>query len=460
MITNSGKKIIGKYLLGQTSEYAAYIVAGCGTTASLPGQTLSAGKVNEIKEKTNLDFEMFRVPVTAKGFVKEDDIEKLVFKAEMPTEQRYEITEVALFPAGSNSLAGPYGSKTLATFTPTENWVIGSAQSSSAITTITDATFTNTGADIVATGKAYFIPSDSTAFENTSRKDKQEPPRFYNKALMISADSSFIDSSGNTFGNYLQNTNLAFNFSQNAPADDIRIAISVLNTLQSETTAPETTRVVLEFVNNTTTLGATSLKAKVVANISNTDLIDPETSQDNRYFIIKKNRSDFTEDTGFSWSNINLINLYACVVENKEANISIAAMTASTATVTVPSGHTLYPGMTFNVELVNAPYDYFNGNNFIVSSVTDTTVTFTHPTGVVTPVSASVSTGKITYNGGTSDYKIIFDGMRLENNTTENPLYSMVAYDIIIESSGYPVIKTENSNNYIEYRLAVGVESG
>lgn len=155
MITNSGKKIISKYLLGQTAEYAGYIAVGCGTNALTPSQTLSAGKTLDIKSKTNLDFEMFRVPVTAKGFIKENGEEKLVFKAEMPTEQRYQITEISIFPGATNTLAGPYSSKSLATFIPNESWVIGSAQSSSAIATITDATFTDVDANVAVSGNAY-----------------------------------------------------------------------------------------------------------------------------------------------------------------------------------------------------------------------------------------------------------------------------------------------------------------
>jgi hypothetical protein len=32
MITNTGKTIIGKYLLGQAPAYASYIAVGCGAT--------------------------------------------------------------------------------------------------------------------------------------------------------------------------------------------------------------------------------------------------------------------------------------------------------------------------------------------------------------------------------------------------------------------------------------------
>ena len=93
MITNTGKNIIAKYLLGHTSSYASHIAIGCGATPL--GQfddPLSSADLYESKD--NLDFEMFRVPITSRGYVKEDDLTYVVFTAELPTTERYGITEV------------------------------------------------------------------------------------------------------------------------------------------------------------------------------------------------------------------------------------------------------------------------------------------------------------------------------------------------------------------------------
>jgi hypothetical protein len=54
----------------------------------------------------------------------------------------------------------------------------------------------------------------------------------------------------------------------------------------------------------------------------------------------------------------------------------------------------------------------------------------------------------------------MIDGMRLENLSTENPLYALVGYDVLREDNGYPVLKSENSTNYIEYRFGIGVDLG
>jgi len=130
MITNTGKTIIGKYLLGQAPAYASYIAIGCGNTPIATGDPLG-----DYSTKNNLDFEMFRVPISSRGFVNEGGLDKIVLTAELPTEERYEITEVGLFSAGSNPSAGAYDSKTVLAFTQGENWQHHTLSSAVAINT-------------------------------------------------------------------------------------------------------------------------------------------------------------------------------------------------------------------------------------------------------------------------------------------------------------------------------------
>jgi hypothetical protein len=117
LITDSGKQLVAKYLLGQAPAYASYIAAGVGSKALSTEETVLIPS-----DKNSLDFEVFRVPITSKGFIKENGVEKIIFKAEMPSEQRYQITELGVYPAVSNSVAGKYDSKLLITFSPTEQW--------------------------------------------------------------------------------------------------------------------------------------------------------------------------------------------------------------------------------------------------------------------------------------------------------------------------------------------------
>ena len=88
MITNTGKDILSKYLIGQAPAYASYIAVGCGAK---PLDSESPGEI-DYSSKTSLDFEMFRVPIISRGYVNEGGVSKIVFTAELPTEERYEIS--------------------------------------------------------------------------------------------------------------------------------------------------------------------------------------------------------------------------------------------------------------------------------------------------------------------------------------------------------------------------------
>lgn len=388
MITNDGKQIIAKFLIGQAPEYATYIAAGCGAVPLFPNQTISSEKIEELKEKKTLDFEAFRVPISSKGFVKENGVEKIVIKAEMPTEQRYQISEVGFFPASSNVIAGNADSRSLSVFTPTETWVIYSQESSSTILEVTeDTVLADASANIIVDDLAFYIRSDSTIFDNQNRSLRREATRYYTNALAISGSSSFIEKTGNIFSinnsSYrIENSSLSFNLSQNLPTDEIKLVFSVISKLSNNNNAPEKVRVVLDFVNSLPGLEIESPKARLGIELLQSDFIVTETGQSpdpqNRYISTTKKLSDFVVDDTFSWANINLLRIYACSLDS--------------------------------------------GDN------------------------------------PTDDYYIAVDGLRVENVSSENPLYGMVGYNIIRNDFGFPILKAQNTNNYIEYRFGIGVD--
>jgi hypothetical protein len=117
MITNTGKNILAKYLVGQTPAYASHIAVGCG-----PKPLDQDGTLPDFSNKKSLDFEMFRVPIISRGFVDELGVSKVVLTAELPTQERYEITEVGIFSAASNPAAGAFDSKNIYSFTDLESW--------------------------------------------------------------------------------------------------------------------------------------------------------------------------------------------------------------------------------------------------------------------------------------------------------------------------------------------------
>jgi len=389
MITNTGKEIIGKFLLGQAPEFATHIAVGCGAQPLFPNQTLDTAATNELKEKDTLDFEAFRVPITSKGFIKEEGVEKIVFKAEMPTEQRYQVSEVGFYPSDSNSTAGAYDSKSLSVFTPTETWVLYSQDSSSNVLAITDnAVLADASANVITDDLAFYISSDATIFDNEGRRLRQEPTRFYTNALAVSGSASRINiNPDNSFSvgsaSYrVENSSLAFNLSQNLPTDQIKLVFSVISKQANNDTAPDKVRVILDFVNNLPGLDLESPKARLGVELEQSDFTVLNTGQSpdpqNRYRVITRTLSQFNTDDTFSWANINLVRLYACALDSSD-------------------------------------------------NLLDT-------------------------------YYIAFDGLRLENVSSDNPLYGLVGYNIIRSDFAYPIIKAQNTNNFVEYRFGVGVD--
>ena len=323
MITNTGKNIIGKYLLGNAPAYASYIALGCGAkpgtfasedlrtlvncfseywlvpgstpdvdynprkffiidpTNDLPdtilGATLTMNPVavdnNDVfdnngrfsqsvtttvvaysnddyplngdssshyksitvstdleeylyqanvvirsnLEKQTMDFEMFRVPISSRGYITENGINKIVLTSELPTEERYEISEIGVYSAGANDEAGSYDSKVIFAFSEQEDWQLsaGNSTTSPSATSITfpiilDKLTTNDDAFNTQASAAYAIQTNSnnTAFYTTARESRYERPRFLNNTYLMNGSNSHILNS-KTYSGTLSSTTSA-----------------------------------------------------------------------------------------------------------------------------------------------------------------------------------------------------------------------------------------------------------
>jgi len=374
MITNNGRQIIAKYLLDQAPAFATHIAAGCGPKPLEPGEPAVVPPTT-----STLDFEVFRVPIISKGFIREGGQEKIVFKAEMPTEQRFLISEVGFYPAIANSVAGKYDSKLLITFTPLESWsYVSNGTASAVILGDTPLDDDNDESNISTPIEAQFIYSDATIFNNTLRKNRQEPPRFLNRALLISGSSTYIDEDFEIIENasYLENSAINFDLSRNSTRDKIKLAFSLISTDFNNNSNPDNVRIVIQFINNISNINQESPKAILNIGLSSEDFDINDGV--NRYVVVEKQLSDLTKDDNFSFANINYIKIFVSVLDSD------------------------------------------------------------------TP---------------TEDYYICLDGMRFDNVSSPNPLYSLIGYNKITTENAYPILKQENTNNYIEYRFGLGVES-
>ena len=312
MITNKGKSILGKYLLGQTPAYASYIAIGCGAR---PLDTTDV--LGDYSEKDNLDFEMLRVPISSRGFVSEGGLDKIVLTAELPAEERYEITEVGIFSAKSNPSAGAYDSKTVFSFTGAENWNYHTSSASTAITPITDALDEDDDNIISTELKVFQTNADNPTFYKTSRANRYERCRFLNNVILMRGDDSTLTVSEGNFvigagSNHIHYTNPSVNFSQNSPTDELRLAFSVVNKDGDSALAPDTVRILIEFASTEAPGGEYARFEAEIVNGTGTGEYD---LTENRYIVISKQRQELYTTSNFTWNSVTVAKIYVSAID-------------------------------------------------------------------------------------------------------------------------------------------------
>jgi len=319
MITNTGKTIIAKYLLGQAPAYASYIAIGCGATPLTTGDP-----IGNYSTKTNLDFEMFRVPISSRGFINENGTDKIVLTAELPTEERYEISEVGIYSAGSNPSTGAYDSKTVFAFTQSENWQHHTADAVSGIPTFLGALDFPANDNIIAIPNPIFqTNADDSIFFKTPRLERYERPRFLNNIIMITGDDSnitvetdsgplqdhFVVEPGS---NHIHLTGANLDFTKNSPTDELRLAFSLINRDGNAVGTPEFVRILVEFASTETeTAEYAKFEAEVVDDSSGGEY-DFSTE---RYFVVKKQLQELVTSANFTWNAVDVVKIYACVID-------------------------------------------------------------------------------------------------------------------------------------------------
>jgi hypothetical protein len=319
MITNTGKTIIAKYLLGQAPAYASYLAIGCGATPLTTGDPLG-----NYATKQNLDFEMFRVPISSRGFVNEGGLDKIVLTAELPTEERYEISEVGIYSAGSNPSAGAYDSKTVYAFTQTENWQHHTAEAAVAIDTFSAALDAPNYDNIIAVTDSVFQTSaDNPIFFKSPRIERYERPRFLNNVILIQGDDADItinEESGaaqdhfviEAGSNHIHLTGASVDFTRNSPTDELRLAFSLINKDGASVTTPENVRIMVEFASTETETAEYARFEAEVIDDSSGGAYDFSTE---RYFVVTKQLQELYTSANFTWNAVTVVKIYACVID-------------------------------------------------------------------------------------------------------------------------------------------------
>lgn len=412
--------------------------------------------------KTEMDFEMFRVPITSRGYVNDDGVNKVVFAGQLPAEERYEITEIGVYSAGANASAGAYDSKLLYSFSDREIWEYHTNSSATAIPSINVPLDANND-DVILVQDAlnndipvFQAAASNRLFTSADRIDRYERPRFFNNTIFIQGDNAKIydyapistitgdgtkvtyntgtvlhgysvgdvvsitgvnpagynlssvtitdvptptsfkvaNSTTTTYvsggqvvksdgtqnltldstSNHIHLTGKGYDLTRNSPADEIKLAFSVVSKDGGDTAQPDSVKIILDFSTlDTLNAGET---ARFEVNAKNGKGIGEYDFASNRYIVSKKQLQELVKTSGFNWNAVNVVKIYACVIKDS-----------------LPS----------------------------------------------------------------ADYYVAVDAIRLDNTQTQNVLYGMTGYSIVQNGDAVGIIKNPNTTNFIEFRFIVDV---
>jgi hypothetical protein len=337
---------------------------------------------------------MFRIPITSRGYVTEAGVSKVVLTGELPSEERYEITEIGIFSAGSNPLAGSSDSRPIYLFSQEESWEYHNSISAVNVPTVYEPLDTNS--DNVITG-SYLITSngvstitelpvfqtnaDNRTFTNLSRVTRNERCRFLNNIIVMRGNDANLTVSGGHLvpeagSNHIHLTGVNVDLNKNSPLDEIKLAFSVINKDGASEVIPDSVRVLLEFSSSDIHNEAGAQFARFEVDIDNGTDAGQQDFATNRYIVVKKQLQELYKSSGFTWNTVDVVKAYASVIKNG-----------------TPS----------------------------------------------------------------ENFYTCLDAIRLENTTSSNPLYGMTGYSIVKSTDALPVVKSANTTNFIEFRFAMDV---
>jgi hypothetical protein len=455
MITSTGRDILAKYLIGQTSSFASHIAIGCGPLPSLTS--------SDYRNKTELDFEMDRYPIVSRSLSSEkitlifqsvqkidesfvftissgnnnqfvvgqtivvsgsptftnvdpptstnangtyvvtsatsttvtvDDtagqtdsqtrtgtisiagyVPQIVFTAELPLSERYEITELGLYPSYSNQYSNGLDSRTVTNLTTAESWKYFTNSTATYSDIPYYSTITDSTNNITVTEKAFQTNSDNPFFI-IERVSRQERPRFLKDVTIINGNMSDFTANlaPETSADYIQLNNFGLDLSKNNPdTDKLSIAFSLINAVSAPSEIPKSLNIMLQFIS-----ANGNESAKYHFRQTNASTL----ASANRYQVLSMTLNDATfssRTTNFSWENVSTLRVYAGIEDA-----------------------TNYGG------------------------------------------------AQVTH------YAIALDAIRFENKSNTNPLYGLVGYTLV-KTDEEPLVKSSGTNNLVEFRLFVGV---
>lgn len=405
MITNTGKDILSKYLVGSVPAYASYLAFGCGR---IPLSSTDSFDTAEYAEREQLEFEMFRAPIISKGYVTQNSVDgngdvildndgnpvqytEIVFTSELPTSERYEITELGVYSAGTNPVTSYNQSKNLFLFSKNENWEYHTETSATDIPEhpqdlykLADGTVPAGALDssINVAESVFQANADDVVLENAIRTSRNERPRFLNNVIFMAGDSCSVYGSGDdnlyidtdqaspTYDpKHIHINGSTFDLDKYSPQDEIKLAFSIINK-DADSSYPTDVKIIVEFATPEGSANPQYARFKTHLTAVSNDFVN------NRYFVVTKKLEELDKSPEFSWQGASIVKVYASADDG---------------------------------------------------------------------------------SGFSGDYFIALDALRIDNVSSTSPVYGLTGYTVTKTTDGLPIIKNSNTANLVEFRFAMDV---
>jgi hypothetical protein len=452
MITNTGKTLVAKYLIGQAPGYAAYLAFGCGPKALLPSESFG-----NYANKNSLDFEMFRSPIISRGYVNEDGQDKIVFTAQLPSEERYEITEVGVYSAASNPSASQNDSRNILLFNESENWEFHDESFIEPLEFITAPFHEGVDNVISIEDPAFLTNASNPTFAYPPRVDREERPRFLDSAVIVRGDISELSNFAPIANVVAEDDFVTYTtlVPHTLKEGQTNVDISGVSPSQFNLTAVEISSAIDRF---TFTVAQPGLSGEYESGgqVPTNSLVYLPGST--HIHLLGKNvplnRNTPNDELRLAFSVVNREGSRSdqypeevrVIVEFSDQDSSLSGQSAQ---------------LEFSLQngsggLEAGEWDFVN-NRFVVvkKRLRDLVQTPVFNWANVELVKIYVS---IIDNGQPSDdFYIALNGLRLENLSTVSPIYGMSAYSLVKTENGNPIVKDPNTTNLAEFRFGIDI---
>lgn len=400
--------------------------------------------------KKTLDMEMFRIPIESRGYIIESGIPKMTFSARLPQEERYEITELGLYSAGSNPSSGAYGSKNIFNFSANESWSYYNGSKISMPSPSVDSLDKN-GTTQVING-SYTVPtkinSDNAIFVSTTvttRSARYERCRYLGSNIMIPGNwSTQVLATAATIGTvsgsgpYLATITLGGTLT--AGISNSLIGQTITATAGSPGTLGAGT-VTITAVPTSSSITVSSTATMTAGTITNVVLAQSLLTNNIVYDNFNIDVSQFmpNDELRLAFSVINQANSASNPTGPAYVTLEFVDSNTNTCRFNFPVTTTQLATSRYNVVTKTISQGLTSSSSFSWANVNQV------------KIYSAVTTGSTT----DPTFYVCLDALRFENKTVDNPLYKLVAYSPIMSSTGATLIKETGTANSIQFKMGI-----